>query len=152
MKHLLKFTLILSGLLMFSVANSKETHTVKGVGIQFKPDIVFASQGDIIEFRDMPTHFVDVVKIPDGAEKMISDMGANYSYIVDKPGIYFYKCPPHWGGRMGGLIIVGEDLQNEESLTEALTEYKDSIKDTIGQSYLKKVLKNIKNGKIKIPK
>ncbi|MCK5832019.1 MAG: hypothetical protein KAH20_17140 [Methylococcales bacterium] len=151
MKHLLKLTSALFGLLMLSTAHSKETHTVKGVGIQFKPDVVFADQGDIIEFRDMPTHFVDVVKIPDGADKMISKMGANYSYEIDKPGVYFYKCPPHWGARMGGLIIVGSGLNNEESLVDTLTEYKDTIEDTIGKGYLKKVIKKIKKGKIKIP-
>lgn len=151
MNHFLKLTLILGGLLMFSAANSKETHTIKGVGVQFKPAIVFAEQGDIIEFREMPTHFVDVVKIPDGAEKMISQMGANYSYIVEKPGIYFYKCPPHWGARMGGLIIVGADLHSKESLVTALTEFKDTVEDKIGQGYLKKILKNIESGKIKTP-
>lgn len=151
MKKALKIVLVLAGLLMLSTANSKETHTVKGVGIQFKPEIVFADQGDIIEFRDMATHFVDVVKIPEGAERMISSMGANYSYEIEKPGVYVYKCPPHWGARMGGLIIVGVGLQDEEGLVDTLTEYIDTMKDTIGKGYLKKIIKKIKKGKIKMP-
>lgn len=152
MKYFFKLALLFCGLFILSTANSKETHTVKGVGVQFKPDIVFADQGDIIEFRDMPTHFVDTVKIPEGADKMFSEMGANYSYEIDKPGIYFYKCPPHWGARMGGLIIVGSGLDNEERLIDSLTELKDTIEDKIGQGYLKKVIKNIKKGKVKMPK
>lgn len=152
MKQFSKLVLALCGLLIISNANSSETYTVKGVGVQFKPDIVFADQGDIIEFRDMPTHFVDVVKIPEGAKKMFSEMGANYSYEIDKPGIYFYKCPPHWGARMGGLIIVGSGLDDKEKLVDSLTEYKDSIEDKIGQGYLKKIIKNIESGKIKTPK
>ena len=53
---------------------------------------------------------------------------------------------------MGGLIIVGSGLDNEERLIDSLTELKDTIEDKIGQGYLKKVIKNIKKGKVKMPK
>lgn len=128
-----------------------ETHTIKGVGVQFKPEIVFANQGDDIEFREMAAHFVDTIKIPDGADKMLSDMGANYGYKIEQPGVYFYKCPPHWGARMGGLILVGVGLQDEEKLIESLTEYRKTIDDKTAKGYLKKVIKKIKKGKIKLP-
>ena len=151
MKQFLQFTLLLSGLLIAPIATSSETHIVKGVGVQFKPEFVFADKGDVIAFRDMPTHFVDTVKIPDGAEKMISKMGANYDYKVEKEGVYLYKCPPHWGARMGGLLIVGDSFKDKEKLIEVLSDYKGTIKDPIGPGYLKKLIKNIKKGKIKIP-
>lgn len=151
MKQILQFALLMSGLLMASTATSAENHTVKGVGVQFKPEFVFADKGDFIAFRNMPTHFVDTVRIPDGAEKMISKMGANYDYKVEKEGVYLYKCPPHWGARMGGLIIVGDNLKDKETLIEVLSDYQGTIKDSIGQGYLKKLIKNIKKGKIKIP-
>lgn len=151
MKKHLKLNLILSGWLMVAASTYAETRTVKGVGVQFKPEIVFADQGDDIEFREMPTHFVDTIKIPDGAEKMLSDMGANYGYKIEQPGVYFYKCPPHWGARMGGLILVGVGLQDEEKLIESLTEYREAIDDKTAKGYLKKVIKKIKKGKIKLP-
>ncbi len=151
MKQFLKLTVVLCGLFMVPIVNSQETHTVRGVGIQFKPEIVFANQGDVIEFRDMPTHFVDAVKIPEGADRMISKMGANYSYEIDKPGLYVYKCPPHWGARMGGLIVVGVGLQDEEGLVDTLTQYIETMDDKIGKGYLKKIIKKIKKGKIKMP-
>ena len=151
MKKFIKSMLLLSSCLLFSANAVAETYTVKGVGVQFKPDIVFANEGDVIAFRDMPTHFIDTIKIPDGAKKMISDMGANYEYKITEPGIYLYKCPPHWGARMGGLILVGVDLRNEEHLVDSLTEFRDSVTDKIAKGYLKKIIKKIKAGKIKLP-
>lgn len=152
MKSFLKITTLLMGFLSLSIAQAQETHTIKGVGIQFKPEIIFADQGDILEFRDMPTHFVDTVKIPEGADRMLSEMGANYSYKIEKPGVYVYKCPPHWGARMGGIIIVGPGLKDQDNLIETLALYRETMTDTIGQGYLKKIIKNIKKGKVKIPK
>ena len=151
MKKLLKLTLLLGGWLMVVTTTYAETHTIKGVGVQFKPEIVFANEGDDIAFREMPTHFVDTIKIPDGADKMLSPMGENYGYKIEQPGIYFYKCPPHWGARMGGLILVGVGLQDEEKLIESLTEYRETIDDKTAKGYLKKMIKKIKKGKIKLP-
>jgi len=151
MNNFIKSIVLLSGWLVLSATVNAETYTVKGVGIQFKPELVFANEGDVIAFRDMPTHFVDSIKIPVGAEKMISKMGANYDYTITEPGIHLYKCPPHWGGRMGGLILVGIDLRNEEHLIDSLNEYRETVTDKIAKGYLKKVIKKIKAGKFKLP-
>ncbi len=137
--------------LAFAGMTHAETHIVKGVGVQFKPELVFASQGDVIAFRDMTTHFIHTIKIPEGAKKMSSQMGANYDYKIEEPGIYLYSCPPHWGGRMGGLILVGVGLRDEEKLVDSLTEFRKMVDDKIGKGYLKKIIKKINKGKIKIP-
>ncbi len=152
MKQQVKQVLLIVSWLIFSTTASAETHTVKGVGVQFKPELVFADKGDVVAYRDMPTHFVHGIKIPDDAEKMSSQMGANYDYKIKEEGVYLYSCPPHWGGRMGGLILVGEGLRDEDKLIDSLTEYQKSVSDKIAQGYLKKVIKKIKGGKIKIPK
>lgn len=151
MKQHIKLAMLIVGLLAISATTKAETYTVKGVGVQFKPELVFADQGDVIAFRDMPTHFVNTVKIPSDAKKMSSQMGANYDYKITEPGIYLYNCPPHWGGRMGGLILVGTGLRDEEKLISSLTEYQKSVTDKIAKGYLKKVIKKIKAGKFKIP-
>lgn len=151
MKQIIKSVLLLSSLLLLSATAIAETIKVKGVGVQFKPDVVFANEGDVIAFRDMPTHFIDTIKIPDGAKKMVSKMGANYDYKITEPGIHLYKCPPHWGARMGGLILVGVDLRNEEHLIDSLTEFRETVTDKIAKGYLKKIIKKIKAGKVKLP-
>ena len=151
MKHILNLTMLLCGWLLISASSNAVEHIVKGVGVQFKPDVVFADVGDMIVFRDMPTHFVDTIKIPAGTDKMISKMGENYEYRVKETGIYFYKCPPHWGARMGGLILVGSKFNDKEKLLESLEEFKATVDDKIGQGYLKKIIKKIKNDKIKVP-
>lgn len=151
MKHALKLTLLFSSLLFISANSSAEEHIIKGVGVQFKPDIVFADVGDIIAFRDMPTHFVDIVSIPDGAERMLSKMGENYNYRVEKSGLYLYKCPPHWGARMGGFVFVGSALNDKEKILESLEALRETTDDSIAKGYLKKIIKKIKNDKIKMP-
>jgi len=122
--------------------------TVNGKGVAFDPVVVFPEPGDTITFRNMATHFVESIKIPDGAEKMVSDMGADYAYTASKPGVYFYKCPPHWGARMGGLIIVGD----AGNLIETLNVYKEEIDDKTSKGFLKKIVKKIEKGDIEVPK
>lgn len=120
---------------------------VKGKGVKFAPVVVFVQPGDVVNFRNMASHFVESIRLPDGAEAMISDMGADYSYVAKKEGVYFYKCPPHWGARMGGLIVAGDT----SNLTATLEEYKAQSDDKVAQGFLKKIIKKINKGKIKVP-
>jgi plastocyanin len=106
---------VLAGLAMLaSVAAEADTIEVRAMGVKFVPDIIHARVGDVIAFRHMPTHFVETVEgmWPEGAPKMLSVMGADYDYPVVREGLYVFKCPPHWGARMGGIMQVGplEDL------------------------------------------
>lgn len=149
MNRIIKKLVILGGLMVLLSADILAAeHVVSGKGIAFDPVIVFAEEGDTITFRNMATHFVESIKIPDGAEKMSSDMGADYVYTVSKPGVYFYKCPPHWGARMGGLIVVG----GTGDLIETLSTYKEEIDDKTSKGFLKKIIKKIDKGDIELPK
>ena len=151
----LKPILLIAGWLMVAMTTHAETLIIKGVGLQFKPQVIFVEKGDTVAFEQMATHFVESIMIPEGANKMLSDMGADYTYNIDKEGLYLYKCPPHWGARMGGIIVVGTDLRDKEKLIDSLKEYKTlakKSKDKMSKGYLKKIIKNIKKGKIKLPK
>lgn len=148
MDKIKKALLIVVGL--FSLASTAvwaETVEVKGKGIKYDPLVVFAKPGDTIAFRNMATHFTESILIPDGAEKMLSDMGADYNYSVKKEGVYLYKCPPHWGVRMGGLIVVGD----ASGLEGALDDYINKTDDKTAKGFMKKIKKQIKKGKIKLP-
>jgi pseudoazurin len=46
--------------------------------------------------------------IPAGAEAWHSGMGENYQRTFTVEGIYVYKCTPHFGAGMGGVVIVGK--------------------------------------------
>lgn len=83
---------------------------IKGQGVAFAPATVFVNVGDTLDFRNMASHFVESIPemMPEGAAKMVSEMGADYSYTAAKEGIYVFKCPPHWGARMGGIAVVGK--------------------------------------------
>lgn len=122
-------------------------HVVKGKGVAFDPVVVFAQVGDTIAFRNMAAHFVASIKVPESAEKMTSAMGEDYDYPLGKAGVYFYKCPPHWGARMGGLIVVGDT----SGLDDTLAAYREEISDKTGKSFLNKIRKNIEKGKINVP-
>lgn len=150
MKTMRKFLLGVFGVFALVSASSMvwaETYEVKGAGVKFDPPVIFAKAGDTIAFRNMASHFVNSVSIPDGADSMSSDMGADYSYVVKTDGVYFYKCPPHWGVRMGGLIVVGD----ASGLPDTLADMRAKTNDKVAQGFLKKVQKQIKKGKIKLP-
>jgi len=105
-----KIALLVGAVVCTSTVVQAETIEIKGVGVRFVPDVIYAEVGDTIAFRQMLTHFVDSVgnMWPTGAPKMRSAMGADYDYRVIQKGVYVFKCPPHWGARMGGILIVGK--------------------------------------------
>ena len=45
---------------------------------------------------------------PEGFAKVNTELGDDVTITFDAPGIYVYKCTPHWGARMGGIIMVGQ--------------------------------------------
>jgi plastocyanin len=142
-----KPTLALAGVLMAaSFAAHAESIVVKGQGIKFAPEVIHAKVGDSLAFRDMATHFVESVEgmWSEGAPKMKSDMGADYDYAIQKEGLYVFKCPPHWGARMGGILVVGnpqdlaatvdkylgvaESVGSEKPAKGLLTKFKETLK------------------------
>ncbi len=103
---------------LFSAAVMAEIHQVKAVGLAYKPLVVKVEPGDQISWTNMSTHNVNtkftssngtIEYIPKGAKGFTSQMGVNFtSDPLTEEGVYLYKCDPHWGTGMGGVIIVGE--------------------------------------------
>lgn len=98
-----------SACLFASAAVQAETIEVKGQGVAFEPSVIHANVGDTIHFTNMAGHFVTIVNglWPEGAPKMQSEFNADYSYQVTTEGLYVFQCPPHWGNRMGAVMVVG---------------------------------------------
>lgn len=97
-------------------SEAAETHFVTAEGLKFNPLVVKINSGDSVSWRNMSTHNSESIDglIPEGAEKWNSPMSANYKRTFTEEGIYIYKCTPHIGSGMGGVIIVGNPVNLEQ--------------------------------------
>lgn len=87
-----------------------QTVEVTARGVQFVSAIIYIEPGDTVRWTNMASHNVETIEAmsPDGQEKVNSEIGANISQTFETEGVLVYKCTPHWGNRMGGIIVVGQ--------------------------------------------
>lgn len=81
----------------------------------FKPGLVKVAKGDTVKWvATNPGHNVAFVAggVPAGVAPFTSGYAKEIKYKFDKPGIYVYKCTPHLGMGMVGLVLVGNDKSN----------------------------------------
>ena len=74
----------------------------------YSEEIARISAGDTITW--LPTskgHNVQFVLVPDGAEKVKSKIGDEFSYTFEQEGVYLYVCTPHATMGMIGVVMVG---------------------------------------------
>lgn len=128
MNLVLKKLLYILSLMFFSCTANAAEHIVKAVGVKFEPMFLVIEAGDTVTFTNMPAHLVETIDemVPEGQPKLLSEMGETVSYTFDVEGIVTYKCTPHWGSRMGGMILVG----NPDNLSEILESYLDIASNT----------------------
>ncbi|MBO1360454.1 pseudoazurin [Acetobacter sacchari] len=84
-------------------------------GPGFSPDIVRIAPGDSVHFvASSPGHTVQSIPnmVPEGAQAFSSNASEDLTVTFQKPGIYGYKCGPHYMIGMVGVVIVG-DIRNE---------------------------------------
>lgn len=77
----------------------------------FEPASAKLKPGDTVRF--VPTsagHNVETIKdmLPPGAELVKSPMSKEIVVKFAKPGVYGFKCAPHWGFGMAFVAKVGE--------------------------------------------
>jgi pseudoazurin len=75
----------------------------------FEPRVVRAQVGDTITF--VPTNRTHLSAsipgmLPEGARGWEGKLDEEVSYVVPMPGIYGYKCTPHYAAGMVGLVVV----------------------------------------------
>ena len=62
-------------------------------------------------------HNVEMIKGPDGASlPKKSKLNEDVTIKFDTPGIYLYKCTPHVGMGMIGIVVVGGDTSNKDAI------------------------------------
>jgi pseudoazurin len=77
----------------------------------FEPSLVEIAPGDTVKF--LPTdkgHNAETIKgmLPEGVQPFVGKMGQEVTVTFDKPGVYGYRCKPHYGMGMVGLVVVGD--------------------------------------------
>ncbi len=81
----------------------------------FEPSFVKAAVGDTIKF--MPTdktHNAETIAtmLPDGAAPAVGKINETLVVKVDKPGLWGFKCKPHYTMGMVALVQVGAKPAN----------------------------------------
>jgi pseudoazurin len=93
-----------------------------GTAMVFEPAFLQIAKGDTVTF--VPTdksHNAESIKdlIPEGATPFKGKLNEEISVTFDVEGAYAYKCLPHLGMGMVGLIVVGEAPANLADITAA---------------------------------
>ena len=81
----------------------------------YKPGLVKVAKGSTVKWvATNPGHNVAFVSggVPAGVALFSSPFAKEIKYKFEKPGIYLYKCTPHLGLGMVGLVVVGNDKSN----------------------------------------
>ena len=117
-----------------SLGITAETHIVKmlnqgpeGIMI-FEPSVLDVDVGDTVIFEATDAaHNSESIDgmIPNGASSWSGSLSKDISVTFDVPGVYGYQCTPHSMMALVGLIRVGKNVDNLESL-KAIAEIKKS--------------------------
>ena len=113
---------------------------VQGVVTQWRPLVTFAQPGDVIRFKGMIGHDTETIEgmIPEGSTGWKSKLGEEgFAAVVEKDGIYIYKCNPHITTGMVGVIIVGDSRppENLEHVEKSLSKIR------VGRNMVKRALR-----------
>ena len=86
----------------------------------FSEEIIRINSGDTVLWKATDKgHNVEFIKkggVPKGVKKFKSKVSKDTKYKFEIPGIYAYQCTPHKNMGMIGFVIVGNNLDNLESI------------------------------------
>ena len=88
----------------------------------FKPGLVKVAKGDTVKWvATNPGHNVAFIQgaVPAGVAQFSSPFAKEVKFTFTVPGIYLYKCTPHAGMGMIGLVVVGKDKGNLAAVKSA---------------------------------
>jgi pseudoazurin len=84
----------------------------------FEPNLVKIAPGDTVHFVPADKgHDVESIDgmIPAGATPFKSEISKELTVKFEQSGVYGFKCRPHYGMGMVGLIVVGEPVNKAEA-------------------------------------
>ena len=91
-----------------------------GAKMVYSEDVARVDVGDTITW--VPTskgNNVQFVTVPEGVEKIKSKNNKEVSFTFEKEGVYLYVCTPHKGMGMIALVVVGDSLENLDSIKKS---------------------------------
>ncbi len=86
-----------------------------GATMVFEPAYLHIQPGDTVTFVPTdPTHNAETIAgmLPEGAEPFKGRINEEFTVTFEQEGLYGYKCTPHFGMGMVGLIKVGDSMDN----------------------------------------
>ena len=120
-------------ILSFQVNLYSANHIVKmlnqgseGVMI-FEPAVLKINTGDSVTFKsiDAAHNSASISSmIPNNAQAWNSDLSRDITVDFNIPGVYVYQCTPHVMMAMVGVIQVGNDKSNLDTIKTAATQFK----------------------------
>ena len=93
-----------------------------GQPMAYEPALVRIAPGDSVHFVAADkNHGVESIPgmLPDGATPIAGAPSEDHVIKFDKPGVYGYRCKPHYAMGMVGLVVVGKPV-NEAAAKTAL--------------------------------
>ena len=123
-------------ILSFNLYTYAENYEVKMLNqgsegyMVFEPSVLKIKKGDSVTF--VPTdaaHNSASIEgmIPSGASKWNGKLSQNITVTFDVEGLYGYQCTPHAMMAMVGMIQVGENKSNLESVKAAAQKIKTTF-------------------------
>ena len=110
----------------------------------FEPAVLEIEVGDTVTFQstDAAHNSASIPgMIPAGASEWNGQLSRDTTVTFDIPGIYGYQCTPHAMMAMVGVIKVGGDSSNKDSIQAAAKLYKSTF--VMNQSRLDDYLSKI---------
>ena len=137
-------------ILSFQVNLYPSNHIVKmlnqgaeGVMI-FEPAVLKINTGDSVTFKsiDAAHNSASISSmIPNNAQAWNSNLSRDITVDFNVPGVYVYQCTPHVMMAMVGVIQVGNDKSNLDTVIAAATQFKSIfvMNDSRLDDYLSKI-------------
>ena len=110
----------------------------------FEPAVLRINLGDTVTFKatDAAHNSASIPgMLPDGASSWNGDLSRDIAITFEVPGIYGYQCTPHSMMAMVGVIQVGDNQSNLNSVKSAAYIFKSKF--VMNQSRLDDYLKTI---------
>ena len=136
MGTLFKKIFIVIPVLLFSFELFSEVHTVKmlnqgptGVMV-FEPAVLKINIGDTVTFvaTDAAHNSASIPgMLPPNATDWNGQLSRDISVTFDIPGVYGYQCTPHAMMAMVGVIQVGDDSSNLQSVKNFASQFKTTF-------------------------
>ena len=121
---------------LFSFELLSEVHTVKmlnqgSTGVMvFEPAVLKINIGDTVTFvaTDAAHNSASIPgMLPPNANAWNGQLSRDISVTFDIPGIYGYQCTPHAMMAMVGIIQVGDDSSNLQSVINSASQFKSTF-------------------------